>query len=68
MWIIIAIILATITVVTLLINLKKDDKIEALQYEVGYLALCLLHEDKPKRHLTDEELLEIKRELDKRIK
>ena len=37
MWIIISIILAVITIVTLLINIQKDNKIDALEYEVAYL-------------------------------
>lgn len=37
MWLIISIILACITVLTLISNSIKDDKIKELQYTVGYL-------------------------------
>lgn len=37
MWIVISIILAVITIVTLLINIQKDNEIDALEYEVAYL-------------------------------
>lgn len=37
MWIVISILLAVITIVTLLINIQKDNEIDALEYEVEHL-------------------------------
>lgn len=38
MWIIMSIILAVITILTLISNTKKDDEIAALQYTIVYMA------------------------------
>ncbi|MFB2226539.1 DUF1514 family protein [Staphylococcus aureus] len=69
MWIIISIILAVITIVTLLINIQKDNKIDALEYEVAYLLDIIFndHGDVVLR-MKDEDIRKIKEEWDKRIK
>uniref|UniRef100_UPI0011A0868D DUF1514 family protein n=1 Tax=Staphylococcus arlettae TaxID=29378 RepID=UPI0011A0868D len=72
MWIIISIILAVITIVTLLINIQKDNKIDSLEYEVAYLLDIIFndHGDVVLRlkenELTDEDIREIKDKWDKR--
>ena len=74
MWIIISIVLAVITIVTLLINIQKDNKIDSLEYEVAYLLDIIFndHGDVVLRlkedEYTDEQIREIKDEWDKRIK
>ena len=74
MWIIISIILAVITIVTLLINIQKDNKIDALEYEVAYLLDIIFNEHGDvvlrvkDNELTDEDIRKIKDEWDKRIK
>lgn len=74
MWIIISILLAVITIVTLLINIQKDNKIDALEYEVAYLLDIIFndHGDVVLRlkedELTDEDIRDIKDKWDKRIK
>ena len=74
MWIIISILLAVITIVTLLINIQKDNKIDSLEYEVAYLLDIIFndHGDVVLRlkenELTDEDIREIKDAWDKRIK
>lgn len=74
MWIIISIILAVITIVTLLINIQKDNKIDSLEYEVAYLLDIIFndHGDVVLRlkedEYTDEQIREIKDDWDKRFK
>lgn len=74
MWIIISILLAVITIVTLLINIQKDNEIDALEYEVSYLLDIIFndHGDVVLRlkedELTDEDIRDIKDKWDKRIK
>lgn len=74
MWIIISVILAVITIVTLLINIQKDNKIDELEYEVAYLLDIIFndHGDVVLRlkedEYTDEQIREIKDKWDKRIK
>ena len=69
MWIIISIVLAVITIVTLLINIQKDNKIESLEYEVAYL-LDIIFNDNGDVVLRakDDDIKKIKDEWDKRIK
>lgn len=69
MWIVISIILAVITIVTLLINTQKDNEIDALEYEVAYLLDIIFndHGDVVLR-TKDDYIKKIKDELDKRIK
>ena len=69
MWIIISIILAVITIVTLLINIQKDNKIDSLEYEVAYL-LDIIFNDRGDVVLRakDDDIRKIKDEWDKRIK
>ncbi|NHC98371.1 DUF1514 family protein [Staphylococcus aureus] len=69
MWIIISIILAVITIVTLLINSKKDNEIDALEYEVSYLLDIIFndHGDVVLR-TKDDDIKKIKDEWDKRMK
>lgn len=69
MWIIISIVLAVITIVTLLINIQKDNKIDALEYEVAYLLDIIFndHGDVVLR-TKDDDVKNIKDEWDKRIK
>lgn len=74
MWIIISIILAVIAIVTLLINIQKNNKIDSLEYEVAYLLDIIFndHGDVVLRQrdneLTDKEVREIKDAWDKFIK
>lgn len=69
MWIIISILLAVITIVTLLINIQKDNKIDSLEYEVAYLLDIIFndHGDVVLRAKNDD-INKIKDEWDKRIK
>lgn len=69
MWIIISILLAVITIVTLLINIQKDNKIDSLEYEVAYLLDIIFndHGDVVLR-TEDDDINKIKDEWDKRIK
>ena len=69
MWIIISIVLAVITIVTLLINIQKDNKIDSLEYEVAYL-LDIIFNDRGDVVLRakDDDIRKIKDEWDKRIK
>lgn len=69
MWIIISILLAVITIVTLLINTQKDNKIDALEYEVAYLLDIIFndHGDVVLR-TKDDDIKKIKDKWDKRIK
>ncbi|QXV71987.1 hypothetical protein [Staphylococcus phage vB_SarS_BM31] len=64
MWIIISIILAVITIVTLLINSKKDNEIDALEYEVEHLLNIIFDNNGDVVFRSGE----IKDEWDKRIK
>lgn len=64
MWIIISILLAVITIVTLLINTQKDNEIDALEYEVAYLLDIIFDNNGD----VVFRLGEIKDEWDKRIK
>ncbi len=69
MWIIISIILAVITIVTLLINSRKDNEIDALEYEVEHL-LNIIFDNNGDVVLRakDDDIKKIKDEWDKRIK
>ena len=67
MWIIISILLAFITIVTLLINIQKDNKIDALEYEVAYL-LDIIFNDHGDVVLRTDDINKIKDEWNKRIK
>ena len=69
MWIIISILLGCITILTLIYNSIKDSKIDALEYEVAYLLDIIFndHGDVVLR-AKDEDIREIKEELDKRMK
>ena len=73
-WIIATILLGVIAVVSLIYNAIKDTKIDALEYEVGYLLDIIFndHGDVVLRlkedELTDEDIREIKDKWDKRIK
>ena len=69
MWVIISILLGCITILTLIYNSIKDSKIDALEYEVAYLLDIIFndHGDVVLR-AKDEDIREIKDELDKRMK
>lgn len=69
MWVIISILLGCITILTLIYNSIKDSKIDALEYEVAYLLDIIFndHGDVVLR-AKDEDIREIKEELDKRMK
>ena len=67
MWIIISILLAVITIVTLLINIQKDNKIDSLEYEVAYL-LDIIFDNNGDVVLRTDDINKIKDEWDKRIK
>lgn len=58
-WIIAAILLGAIAVLSLIYNSIKDTKIDALEYEVAYLVEMLFENKSPKRVLSDEEVREI---------
>ena len=68
MWITTTIVLGCIAILTLIYNSIKDAKINALEYEVGYLLYTIFENDLPKRELDDEDIRKIKDELDKRMK
>ena len=68
MWIIISIILAVITIVTLLINTQKDNEIDALEYEVAYLLDIIFDNNGDVVFRSGDKIREIKDEWDKRIK
>lgn len=68
MWIIISIILAVITIMTLLINSKKDNEIDALEYEVAYLLDIIFDNNGDVVFRSGDKFKEIKDEWDKRIK
>ncbi|MGS0663813.1 DUF1514 family protein [Staphylococcus arlettae] len=68
MWIIISIVLAVITIVTLLINIQKDNKIDALEYEVAYLLDIIFNDHGDVVLRTKDDINKIKDEWDKRIK
>ncbi|MBU6132163.1 hypothetical protein [Staphylococcus xylosus] len=73
-WIIATILLGVIAIVSLIYNVVKDSKIDALEYEVSYLLNIIFygHGDVVLRQrdneLTDKEVREIKDAWDKRIK
>lgn len=67
-WIIVAILLGAIAVLSLIYNSIKDTKINALEYEVAYLTHVLFEKQIPHRELTDEEIRQIKDAWNKRIK
>lgn len=67
-WIIAAILLGAIAVLSLIYNSIKDTKIDALEYEVAYLTHVLFEKQIPHRELTDEEIRQIKDAWNKRIK
>ncbi|WP_341785438.1 DUF1514 family protein [Staphylococcus arlettae] len=68
MWIIISVILAVITIVTLLINVQKDNEIDALEYEVAYLLDIIFDNNGDVVFRSGDKIREIKDEWDKRIK
>ncbi len=67
-WIIISIILAVITIVTLLINIQKDNEIDALEYEVEHLLDIIFDNNGDVVFRSGDKFKEIKDEWDKRIK
>lgn len=67
-WIIAAILLGSIAVLSLIYNSIKDTKIDALEYEVAYLTHIIFERQIPHRDLTNEEIRQIKDAWDKRIK
>ena len=73
-WIIATILLGVIAVIAIIYNAVKDAKIDALEYEVAYLLDIIFndHSDVVLRlkedEYTDEQIREIKDELDKRMK
>lgn len=68
MWIIISILLAVITIVTLLINIQKDNEIDALEYEVEHLLNIIFDNNGDVVFRSGDKFKEIKDEWDKRIK
>ena len=68
-WFIATILLGTIAIVAIILNAVKDTKIDALEYEVAYLLDIIFndHGDVVLR-AKDEDIREIKEELDKRMK
>ena len=68
MWIVISIILAVITIVTLLINTQKDNEIDALEYEVEHLLNIIFDNNGDVVFRSGDKFKEIKDEWDKRIK
>lgn len=68
MWIIISIVLAVITIVTLLINIQKDNKIDSLEYEVAYLLDIIFNDHGDVVLRTKDDINKIKDEWNKRIK
>lgn len=68
MWIIISIILAVITIVTLLINTQKDNKIDALEYEVEHLLDIIFDNNGDVVFRSGDKFKEIEDEWDKRIR
>ncbi|PTI80614.1 hypothetical protein BU064_00165 [Staphylococcus succinus] len=73
-WIIAAILLGAIAVLSLIYNSIKDTKIDALEYEVAYLLDIIFNDNGDvvlrlkDNELTDEDIREIKDAWDKRIK
>ncbi|MGW8003120.1 hypothetical protein BU110_00625 [Staphylococcus shinii] len=67
-WFIVSVLLGTIAAVSLIYNVVKDTKIDALEYEVAYLVKMLFEDKSPKRELSDDEVREIKDKWDKLIK
>lgn len=68
MWIIISILLAVITIVTLLINIQKDNEIDALEYEVEHLLNIIFDNNGDVVFRSGDKFKEIKDAWDKRIK
>lgn len=73
-WITLSILLGVIAVISLIYNAVKDTKIDALEYEVGYL-LDIIFNDRgdvvlrlKEDEYTDEDVREIKDKWDKLIK
>ena len=68
-WIITSIVLAIIAIVTLILNTVKDNQNERLEAEVLYI-LSIIFDDRGDVlfELEDEDVREIKDELDKRMK
>lgn len=73
-WIIATILLGVIAVIAIIYNAVKDNKIDALEYEVAHL-LDIIFNDRgdvvlrlKENELTDEDIREIKDKWDKRIK
>jgi hypothetical protein len=68
-WIITSIVLAIIAIVTLILNTVKDNQNERLEAEVLYLLSIIFDERGDVLfELEDEDVREIKDELDKRMK
>ncbi|AVQ36596.1 hypothetical protein [Staphylococcus kloosii] len=68
-WIITSIVLAVIAIVTLILNTVKDNQNERLEAEVAYLLNIIFNERGDVLfRLKDEDVRDIKDELDKRIK
>lgn len=68
MWIIISVLLAVITIVTLLINIQKDNEIDALEYEVEHLLNIIFDNNGDVVFRSGDKFKEIKDAWDKRIK
>lgn len=68
MWIIISILLAVITIVTLLINIQKDNEIDALEYEVEHLLNIIFDNNGDVVFRSGDKFKEIKDAWDKRMK
>lgn len=73
-WIIATILLGVIAVIAIIYNAVKDNKIDALEYEVAHL-LDIIFNDRgdvvlrlKENELTDEDIRDIKDKWDKRIK
>jgi hypothetical protein len=68
-WIITSVVLAIIAIVTLILNTVKDNQNERLEAEVLYLLSIIFNERGDVLfELEDENVREIKDELDKRMK
>lgn len=68
-WIITSVVLAFIAIITLILNTVKDNHNERLESEVAYLLSIIFNEHGDVLfRMKDEDVRDIKDELDKRIK
>ena len=68
-WIITSVVLAIIAIVTLILNTVKDNQNERLEAEVAYLLSIIFNEHGDVLfRLKDEDVRDIKDELEKRMK